>query len=337
MTHKTSFLAKFLKTGLKLGLCALILFFAFQFFANLLSPQKSSSIDSPKISIAVLPSLDAFPLTLAQQQGFFKDEGIEVELIPFQSAMERDSAFQAKQCDGMTSDLISTALMKNAGIDARITYLTVGEKMGDGRVAILVPPQSNLQSIEELKGKKIGISSNSVIEYITDKILQSYEIKAEEVDKAIVAKIAIRLSMLLENKIAAATLPEPYSTLAEFNGARVIADDKKLNVSQAALVFHQSTIDKEKDTMQRFTRAVNRIAKLINENPDQYRMQAVEYVHMPKEIEDRFRLATYSVNKIPSIENINGVLEWLKTKQLIDDKLSYEDLVTDACLEKFSY
>ena len=52
------------------------------------------------LKIGTLHIEDAVPLFLAEREGFFREAGVPVELIPFQSALERDSALTAGAIDG---------------------------------------------------------------------------------------------------------------------------------------------------------------------------------------------------------------------------------------------
>ena len=60
------------------------------------------------LKIVVLPILDALPMYVAQQEGYFEENGVSVEFIPASSAAERDQIMAAGQGDGMINDLIST-------------------------------------------------------------------------------------------------------------------------------------------------------------------------------------------------------------------------------------
>ena len=62
------------------------------------------------LRIGVLPITDVVPFYVAQQQGYFKEQGITVELVPVSSAAERDQLMLTSQIDGQLNDLVSTVL-----------------------------------------------------------------------------------------------------------------------------------------------------------------------------------------------------------------------------------
>ncbi|KAF5429312.1 NitT/TauT family transport system substrate-binding protein [Candidatus Methanophagaceae archaeon] len=56
--------------------------------------------------------------------------------------------------------------------------------------------QSNISTVEDLEGREIAISSNTVIEYITDTLRGDVQLQKLEVKK-----VPIRMQMLLDNEV----------------------------------------------------------------------------------------------------------------------------------------
>ena len=73
------------------------------------APAAQSPSAPVKLRIAVLPILDTLPMYVAAEQGYFAENGVEVEFIPVASAPERDSLIQAGQADGMINEKLSHA------------------------------------------------------------------------------------------------------------------------------------------------------------------------------------------------------------------------------------
>ena len=164
-----------------------------------------------KIKIGALPNEAALPYYVAAQEGIFTNHGLDVEIIPFQSAMERDSALIAGEIDGGGNDPVGVALMRNAGYDLKIVSLGLQATPDKMRFAILASPASNISSVADLNGKKIAISRNTIIDYITDTLVGDTAVELKKVE---VKKMPLRMQMLLNNEIDAATLPEPLASYA---------------------------------------------------------------------------------------------------------------------------
>ncbi len=66
--------------------------------------------DHDACKMGLLPILDVLPFYVAEQAGYFEEEGLNIELIPVSSALERDQLMLAGEIDGMLNDLISTGI-----------------------------------------------------------------------------------------------------------------------------------------------------------------------------------------------------------------------------------
>jgi len=99
-----------------------------------------------------------------------------------------------------------------------------------------------------MKGKDIAISTNTIIEYATDKILEKYGLSPDDVNKVAVPQIPARLEMLQSGKIDAATLPDPLATVAMKNGAKVIESTDRLGINPGVLLFSDQALEQKEKT-----------------------------------------------------------------------------------------
>ena len=74
------------------------------------------------LKLALIPVLDVLPIFVAEQNGYFKDQGIQVEVVPVKSPQERDVLMQTGQVDGVLTDLPSTALLNKDGPKVKAVY-----------------------------------------------------------------------------------------------------------------------------------------------------------------------------------------------------------------------
>ena len=63
-------------------------------------PREATDVNLSKLTIGLMPDTDSIPFIIAAERGYFAEEGVEVELVPFKSAMERDAALQSGNLDG---------------------------------------------------------------------------------------------------------------------------------------------------------------------------------------------------------------------------------------------
>jgi len=283
---------------------------------------------SYKLKIGALPIEDILPILVAQNKGYFTEQGVEVELVPFQSAVESQSAIQSGQLDGMITDTIVAILLNNSGLDVKITSLTLGSTPQEGRFAVVAAPESGIKNPGDLRGKTIGISNNSIIEYVTDGLLEAEGIDPSEVTKSSVPKIPVRMEMLLNNQIDAITVPDPLVSFAEFRGSKVILEDTSgSNLSQAVIILTPKALQEKKEALKLFYNGYTKAVEDINSNPEEFKDLLVQNVNIPEPIAASYKIQTYPQPQLPQKQEIDNVIEWLDSKQLLTKPANYEDLI----------
>ncbi|MGQ9630048.1 MAG: MetQ/NlpA family ABC transporter substrate-binding protein [bacterium] len=274
-----------------------------------------------KLVFGVLPIVDSLPIFVAEEEGLFRREGIDVEVVNFASALERDSALQGGKLDGFLGDVVATLLLIDRGFKVRIVATSLGATPGEGVFAILAPPGSPIKTADDLRGRSIAISSDTVIEYVTDRLIGAGNYKKLEIKK-----IPIRFQMLMSGQVDAATLPDPLASLAVFQGAKLIIDDTAENISQSVLAFNFDRHSVTESNLKAFMRAYAEAVRIVNANPDSHRELLVRRASLPEPIKDIYKVDHFSV-AVPTAEDIKGVSDWLLEKGLIKRGYSYGDAV----------
>ena len=202
----------------------------------------ASPVEPVTLRIAVLPILDAPTMYVAQENGYFESNGIEVEFIPVGSAAERDQVIAAGQADGMINDLISTLLYNQDTTQIQVVSFARTATPDFPQFRILAAKDSGINAVEDLKGIEIGISEGSVIEYTTDRFLEAEGFQPIEIITIAVPSIPIRMSLLDSGELMAANLPDPLASLAIQNGAVSIIDDSTYPQYGNSLITFQKTL-----------------------------------------------------------------------------------------------
>ena len=68
------------------------------------APVPAARTEEPKLKLALIPVLDTIPIYIALQNGYFGEQGVDVELVPVKSPQERDVLLQTGQVDGVLTD-----------------------------------------------------------------------------------------------------------------------------------------------------------------------------------------------------------------------------------------
>ncbi|GHV63003.1 hypothetical protein AGMMS49587_11600 [Spirochaetia bacterium] len=279
-----------------------------------------STASAEPLRVGIMPDADSLPFMVARDEGFFTAEGVNVELINFQNPQERDAAIQAGRLDASISDLLAAAFLTAGGFDMKVTSLT------DGRYGIVGSAKLNVKTLADLRGKRVGLSTNTIIQYTVDAQLASAGISMSEYEPVSVPRMPLRLEMIQNGQIEAVSLPEPLLTAAVAQGGALLSTTDATGIDAGILLFSKKILDSRLNDVTKFYRAYYRAAQKINAGPDAYRDYLVEKAAFPAAVRDAYRFVTYRKPSLPDKAQIDQALAWLKTRNLLEADLKAEDL-----------
>lgn len=291
--------------------------------------------DKAVLRLALLPVPDVLPVYVAIENGYFKELGVEVEPLPVGSAVERDQLMQAGKVDGMINELSGAANFNREKVQAKIVSVARSPIGESPLFRILAAPGSNIKSVKDLAGVPIGISVNTVIEYISTRLLTAGGLSPDEIKFKSIPVLPERLQLLLQGQVKAVTLPDPLGAAAIKNGAvEVVSDLAKRDVSQSVITFTVDAIENKKQLVKNFMIGWDRAAKDMNENPGKYEALMLKKIRVPKNIRGEFSIPPMPVGAIPSRAQWDDAMAWMVEKGLIAQPLKYEESVTEEFLVK---
>ena len=287
------------------------------------------------IKLALIPVLDTIPIYIALQNGYFQEQGLTVETVPVKSPQERDVLLQTGQVDGVLTDLQGVGLLNKDAVKVKAVY-TARRPFPDAPLfRILASPKSDIASVADLKGVEIGISKNTIIEYLTDRILAAEGLKPEEIKKIEVGAITVRFEQLMNGNIKAAVLPDPLAQGAMAAGAKLVVDDTThKDLSQSVLVFQDAALKGKPEAVRKFLVAWEKAVKEVNANPEKYRGVLMEQGRVPQSIQNTYKMPPFPERGVPSESEVADVTAWLKEKGLVSRDIPYTDMVDTSFLPK---
>jgi NitT/TauT family transport system substrate-binding protein len=187
-------------------------------------------LEKSKISIAVggKAAFYYLPLTLAEQLGYFKDEGLEVEISDFAGGSRALQAVVGGSADVVSGAYEHTINLQSKGQDFQAFVL-------QGRapaISMGISPKTmpRYKTVADLRGKKIGISApGSSTNMLANLILSRAGLKTGDVSFIGVGTAAGALTAFRSGQIDAMSNVDPVMTMLEQKGdIRIIADTRTL-------------------------------------------------------------------------------------------------------------
>ena len=310
--------------GLLLAACAL---------AAILAACGGRAVKPQKITVAVLPILDALPIFVAESQGYFEAQGIEVEIVPVSSAPERDQLMQSGQVDAILNELVSTIFYNQEETRVvTVRYLRIATAEYP-MFRIIASQNSGIVSVDDLKGVPIGISEGTVIAYVTDRILEKQGFSQDEIEVVAIPKIPDRLALLASGELEAGVLPDPAASLVLMQGGVMVVDDTTYpEISCSVLSFSASAIENNPDGVRRFLAALEQAVADINSDKAQWNDLLTEKSLVPPPLMGSYTIPDFPMASAPSEAQFADALDWAQEKGLVSADLRYEDSIDSTFL-----
>jgi NitT/TauT family transport system substrate-binding protein len=293
------------------------------------SPQEPATV-----KMALLPIVDVLPMYVAEQNGYFEEAGIQVELLPVKSPQERDALMQANEVDGMLTDLHGVGLFNQESVQVKALIKARKAYPDAPLFRLLAAPGSGIAAPADLAGVKIGVSKNTIIEYLTDRMLEGSGLSGEQIVVENIAAIPVRFEQLMNGQIQAATLPDPLASGAIAAGAALVVDDSQFTqYSQSVLAFSVESIEDKSEAIEAFLTAWNRAVTDLNADPAAYRDLLIEKGRVPESVQGSYAMPPFPEGEITNEAEWADVVDWLTEKGLLEREIPYDEAVDASFLK----
>ena len=283
------------------------------------------------LKIAVLPIIDTLPMYVAQQEGLFARHGVEVEFVPVASAPERDQLLAAAGADGTINATLAVMLFNPETPQMQVVRYALRPTEQNGHFFIIASPNSTIASIDALKGVEIGVSQGTVIEYVTDRLLQAEGFTADELKTIAVPKISDRMALLASGELQAGVMPNPLAALVVGQGGKIVADDSQHpEYGFSVISFRKEAIDDDPQAVKGFLAAIEEATALLNADPVKYKNVLSEQKLVPPPLLDAYQVPEFPAAGVPTEGEWMDALSWLKEEGILTTDVAYDDSVNGS-------
>jgi len=219
-----------------------------------------------KLRIAVHTQTVGAPDVIAIRQGYFKQEGLEVEWRRFALGKEGRDAMIAGALD-INSTAPTPFLI---GLDKGIPFTAIAvNSYFCGTNHVVVRKDSDINTAAQLKGKKIGVPKGTITEYVLlARMLPAHGLKTGDYEIASIPDAKDRIPSLIAKAIDAATLADPFVAAGEHEGLiRSIEDFCKYDPLPFMLTATSKIVKENPAAVVAYLRGWLRAVKLLKDKP----------------------------------------------------------------------
>ena len=256
------------------------------------------------VRIGTMPTEDSLPLWVAEADGLFADQGVQAEIVTFDSAPALSAAITAGQVDMAMTDVMRAVKLTESGTPVVLEWITLGETATEGRFGVMAPADAPYSTLEELaaaaasgdvpEGFGVGVAANTVPEYVLDALCAEAGLPEGAIPTQEVASLPERYSLMASGQLAAAALPGSLLALGEANGMKLLADDTTgQNVSQSVMVAQESFEADHHEAVEAVALAWNAAADAINADRAAYLPVLAEEANLNETIAESYPVSTY--------------------------------------------
>lgn len=231
-------------------------------------PKAVAKTDPTKIRIGWVHAMSNAPLLIAQQKGYFKEEGVDVEIQMFMDGPQIRPAMASGQLDLAYIGAPPVYVWYDKGFKSKIIA-----KVNYGQAALIVRTDSGINTVEGLRGKKIaGVALGSGM----DILLRGYVLtEAGKMDSRKDVEITPmtpgNMSAAVENKVVDGAFTwEPFISASVLKGnTKIILDMNKEipNHPWYVVMARPESLDTKREAVIKVLRAHRRAVEFLNSSP----------------------------------------------------------------------
>ena len=300
------------------------------------APLKTTELK--KVKASMMNAIHDLPLLVARDEGFFRDEGLDVEILKtpgtgqhasdhqalrdniFNRTME--SLYEQGECDQFR--MCEWGIMKRA-VESNVEdghraakIVALGSAMSS--FAIVTDPRSGIYEPEQLKGVPIAVSPFNGSHFTMLKMMEGF-IGRDEIKWVNVGTHRERLDALRDGKVKAASLQEPWISVAEKQGCRVLIESRSTRSEAAGEQLDGPTLAK-------MFRAEARAAEAIQKHPEKYAHYIAEEAGGLIDVKELRMSRILNAPPVPyTRERFNDNYQWTLGWGLVPPGATYENTV----------
>lgn len=231
----------------------------------------SPALAQQKLRIGNFQNTTVTPLFHALDKGYFKAEGIDVEIVPIPGGPAAISAVMAGEADIAWAHPVPVINARTNGVPIKLALTTSQEFPPDNyTIWIVATGKSGIKTSADLKGKTVMINANgAAADLIVRDRLSGAGLQRSDIKTVVVPFPQMQAALELGNADAAVTIDSIHQPImaSEKIKAHVVAtgtiDGIKSPVTSSGFFGREDWLKKNRDLLVRFGRAYEKASKEV--------------------------------------------------------------------------
>ncbi len=205
-------------------------------------------------------------LYLAEKKGFFKDEGLDVQLFDFVSISDSRRAFERGQIDIVAGTIVELLIIKESSYNSpQAFYIT---DFSNGADVIL--GKEPIKTVSELKGKRVGVEPASLDLLTINLALKQNQMDISDVVLVPMAQNGMEDSFENSDVDAICTYPPTSVKVLNKGHANILFNSSQIpGYIVDALIADEQFIDARVMDLAKILRSIDRAIQYFKEYPEE--------------------------------------------------------------------
>lgn len=284
------------------------------------------------VTVGTLPLASSAPLFLGREQGFFREEGLDVRPQLTQGGAEVAAGVQSGSFDFGYAGVIPILVAKSQGLPVKIVAATDDQLKDPAEADVITVARegTDIRTAKDLEGKTVGVNALQGVAEVVVK--GSVEKDGGDPSKVELLEVPFpdMVTALDQGSIDAAFIPEPFLHQAVEAGARIIESSSYQAVDPQGLelgiyIASDEYIAENRDVVDRFARALARATEYAADHPEDVRDIIGTYTEIPPDLIAEIKLPRWD----PELrrESVQLQAELTQRYGIIDELPDLDELI----------
>ncbi|MGY1593924.1 ABC transporter substrate-binding protein [Geodermatophilus sp. SYSU D00708] len=237
-------------------------------------------------------------LTYGQQQGFFEDAGLDLEVSASAGGATVIPQLLGGDLDVAGSNIVSVLVAAEQGLPVRMVAggTSTSEDPEQDFSALMVAPDSTVTDISQLEGQRIAVNTlRNINDVVVGAMLENAGLAPDSVE-FVELPFPDMAPAVLGGDVAAAVVIEPFVTSAEQQGLKIVGhpySELRPGLQIGTYVMSAQAVQENPEVAEAFLQGVQDTADAIEQDPESFRAALPEISDISPELASQVRINTW--------------------------------------------